>query len=135
HPAGPPDGRVWDIAIAADLVRGVDDDDALLEIVGQNSGRFAQHRRLADAGPAHHQDAAARLDQVTNDADRAEHSPPNATGQADDAAFPVADGRNSVKGALDTGPIVAAEGTNPLNDVLEVLVGDETVIQDQFVTG
>ena len=49
HPAGLADGRVRDVAVAGDLVGGVDDDDALAQVVGQDAGGLAQHRRLADA--------------------------------------------------------------------------------------
>ena len=49
HPAGLADRGVRDVAVAGDLVRGVDDDDALAEVVGQDAGRLAEHRRLADA--------------------------------------------------------------------------------------
>ena len=41
-------------------LRGVDDDHPLAEVVGQHARRLAQHRRLADAGAAEQQDAAAR---------------------------------------------------------------------------
>ena len=78
------DRRVRDVAVAADLVRGVDDDDALAQIVGQHARRLAQHRRLADAGPPQQQDALARLDDVANDVDRAEDGAADAAGEADD---------------------------------------------------
>ena len=50
HAARAADGRVRHVAVAADLVRGVDDDHALL--LGQRARGFAQHRRLADARAA-----------------------------------------------------------------------------------
>ena len=49
HPAGLADGRVRDVAVAGDLVAGVDDHDALAHVVGQDARGLAQHRRLADA--------------------------------------------------------------------------------------
>ena len=58
HAAGAADGRVRDVAVAGDLVGGVDDDDALVEVVGQDARGLAQHRRLADAGTAHDEDRA-----------------------------------------------------------------------------
>ena len=64
HPPGLADGRMRDVAVAGDLVRGVDDDDALAEVVGEDAGGLAQHRRLADAGPAHDQDRLPALDEV-----------------------------------------------------------------------
>ena len=49
HPAGLADRRVRDVAVAGDLVAGVDDHDALAHVVGQHAGGLAQHRGLADA--------------------------------------------------------------------------------------
>ena len=49
HPARLADRRVGDVAVAGDLVRGVDDDDPLAEVVGEDARGLAQHRRLADA--------------------------------------------------------------------------------------
>ena len=49
HPAGLADRRVGNVAVAGDLVARVDDHDALAQVVGQDPGRLAQHRRLADA--------------------------------------------------------------------------------------
>ena len=71
HPARLADGRVRDVAVAGDLVRGVDDDDALAHVVGQHAGGLAQHRRLADARAAHDQDRLPGLDEVVDDLDRA----------------------------------------------------------------
>jgi len=48
HAAGFSNGRVRHIAVTADFVGGIDDDDALG--FGQHTGRLAQHGRFADAG-------------------------------------------------------------------------------------
>ncbi len=91
HPAGLADGRVRDVAVAGDLVRRVDDDDALAEVVGQDARGLAEHRGLADARPAHDQDRLPGLDEVPDDLDRPVDRPADPAGQADDLAVAVAD--------------------------------------------
>ena len=95
-----------DIAVAGDLVRRVDDDDALVHFVREEAGDLAQHRRLADAGPAEEQDALPFAHKVFDDADGAENGAADAAGQADDAPFAVTDARDAVQRALDAGAVV-----------------------------
>ena len=113
-----------DVAVAGDLVARIDDDDALAEVVGQHAGRLAQHRGLADAGPAHDQDGFPDLDEVVDDVDRAVHGAPDAAGQPDDLAGPVADGADPVERPLDAGPVVVTEQPDVLHDVGDVGVVD-----------
>src|SRR5581483_2847564 len=103
HAARLADGRVRDIAVARDLVRRVDDDDALVHVVGQHARDLAQHGRLADARPAEEQRAAPGLDQVLDYLDRAEDGAADAAGETDDAPAAVADARDAVQRALDAG--------------------------------
>ena len=60
------DRGMRDVAIAADLIGRVDDHDPLAQIVGQDARGFAQQGGFAHARAAHHQDAAARLDDVAD---------------------------------------------------------------------
>src|SRR5207248_4761214 len=115
-----PDGGMRNIAVPTNFVGRIDDHHALGEIVGKDACRLAQQGRLADARPAHHQDAAPRLDDVANDGDRAEHGATHTAGDADDAAFAIADRRDAVQRALDPGAIVVTESTDALDDVLDV---------------
>ena len=124
HPAGAADRRVRDVAVAGDLVGRVHDDDALLELVGQDAGDFAQLGGLAPARTAQHQDALAGLDDVADDVDGAVDGAPDAAGQADDLALAVADGRDAVQRPLDAGAVVLAERADAGGDVLDVFVGD-----------
>ena len=121
------DARVRDVAVAGDLVAGVDHDHPLAEVVGQHAGHLAQHRRLADAGAAQQQDALPALDDVADDVDRAEDGPADAAGQADHLAGPIADGGDAVQGALDAGAVVVAEGADALDDVGDVGLDDLAV--------
>ena len=50
HATGVPDGRVRNVAIAGDFVRGIDNDHALACFVGQHPGNLAQHGGLAHPG-------------------------------------------------------------------------------------
>jgi hypothetical protein len=96
HPAGVPDSRVRDIAVAGDFVRGIYDYHPLFRVVSQYAGYFPEHGRLADAGTPQQQDALARLYQVFNDFDSAKDRPSYPAGQPHDVASPVADSGNTV---------------------------------------
>src|SRR5690606_38930115 len=116
-----------DVAVAADLVRGVDDDDALAEVVRQKPRRLPQLRGLADARAAEEQDAPPALDEVLDQVDRAEDGAADSQCQADDVAFAVAYRRDAVQRALDAGPVVGAELTDRVDDVVDLLAGHRLV--------
>ena len=124
HSPGAANGRVRNIAVACDLIAGIDHHDPLVKVVRENARDFAQHRRLADAGASEQQNAFARLDQIANDRDRAVHGAPDAAGETDDIAGSIADRGNAVQRALDTGAIVVAERADPVGDVNEILSRD-----------
>src|SRR5919197_207417 len=63
------DAGMRDVAVASDLVRRVDDNDALPELVREHARDLAQHRRLADARTTEEQDASSRFDDVADDVD------------------------------------------------------------------
>jgi hypothetical protein len=132
HPAGLADGRMGDVAVAGDLVGRVDDDDPLAHVVGQHAGGLAQHRRLADARSTHDQDRLPGLDEVVDDLDGAVHRPADATGQPDDLAVAIADGRDAVERALDAGPVVVPERADVLDDEGDVGVVD-LALQERYL--
>ena len=80
HPARPADARVRDVAVAGDLVRRIDDNHPLLELVGQDAGHFAQQRRLTHAGLTQDKDARPALHEVADDVHRPEDRAADATG-------------------------------------------------------
>ncbi len=98
HPARPPDCRVGNIPITADLVRGVHDHHPLGFC--QDPGSLTQHGGFANPRATEDQQALALIDQVLEDIDRAIHGTPNAAGQSDNVSAAVADGRNPVQGAF-----------------------------------
>src|SRR5690606_23152670 len=109
HAAGTADGRMRYIAVAADLVGGIDDHHPLAELVRQHPGDLPQAGRLADPGRAEQQQALAAFDLVADLVDGAEHRPADAQRQPDDLALAVADRRDAVQGAPDARPAVAAD--------------------------
>ena len=132
HPPRAPHGRVGDVAVTADLVRGIDDDHPLG--LGEDARHLAQHGRLADTGPSQEQHAVSRLDHVADDVDRAVDGAPHATRQADDAATPVVDGRDAVERALDASAIVIAEIADARHHVIDGILAD-LVIRQLHLTG
>ena len=69
HPAGAADPRVGDVAVAGDLVRGVDHHHPLARLA-QHARRLAQQGGLADAGTAQEQHRPPLLDDVAQHVDR-----------------------------------------------------------------
>ena len=124
HAARVTDPRVRDVAVAGDLVAGVDHHHPLAEVVGQYACHLAQHGGLAHARPAQQQDRAPGLDDVADDLDGPEDRPTDAAGEPDHLAGAVADGGDAVQGALDTGPIVVAEDPDVVDHVRDIGVAD-----------
>ncbi len=135
HPARLADGRVGDVAVAGDLVRRVHDHDALAQVVGQDAGGLAQHRRLADARAAHDEDRLPGLHEVADDLDRAVDGPPDPAGQPDDLAGPVPDRADPVERPLDAGPVVVAERADLVDHQRDVGLGHLAVQEDDLAVG
>ena len=127
HTARAANGRVGDVAVAADLVGGVDDHHPLA--VRQHPRRLAQQGGLAHAWLAQQQDALARLDDVLQDVDHPVDGAADPHRQADDAALAVADAGDAVQGALDAGPVVAGELADALDHEVQVLLADLALAQ------
>src|SRR5207237_9926791 len=108
------------VAVAADLIRGVDDHDPLAQRVGQKARALAEHRGLADARPTQEQDALAADDDVPDYLAGAGNGPADTHRQADDTARAVANSGDPMQRALDAGAIVVAELTDVVGDVVEV---------------
>jgi hypothetical protein len=116
--------RMRNVSIAGNLVRCIDHDDAPVQIVREHTGNLAQHGGFANTRAAEQEQAFARLDQVPNDGDGAVDGTANTTSQADDFAAPIADRGDSMKRALDTGPVVITELANTRRHIFELFAGD-----------
>src|SRR5262249_52110910 len=132
---GRADRGMGDIAVTRDLVGGVDDDHALVHVVGEHARGLAQHGRLAHAGLAQQEDALSALYQVVDDGDGAVHGTADAAGEADDGAATVADAGDAVQRALDAGAIVVAELADVGDDVIEVGLGHFDVAEHHLPAG
>ena len=135
HATGAPDPGVRDVAVAADLVGGVHDDDPPPDLVGQHTGRFAEQGRLADPGRPEQEHAMARLDHVAQDFRGTTHGAPDAAGESDHVARPVADRRDAVESPLDAGTVVARERTERGRDVEEILAGHRGFAESNGAVG
>jgi hypothetical protein len=87
HAPGAADAGVGHVAVAADLVRGVDHHHPLLQIVGQHPGDLRSLVVLPTPGRPKEQQVAAALDQVPQHVDGAEHRPAHPQGQPDHLAL------------------------------------------------
>ena len=133
HAARLADGGVRDVAVAADFIGGVDDDDALL--FAQHARSLTQQRGLAHARASQQEHALALFDDVLDDVDRAEDGPSHAAGQPDDFRLAVANGRDAVQGALDTRAVVFPEIPDAMHDKIELRGGDFGLAQIGLVIG
>jgi hypothetical protein len=122
HATGATDRRVGDVAVAGNLIGGVDDDHAAS--FGGEPGRLAQDGRLPDTGSAEEENGAARTNLIGDDLSGTRDRPPDATGEANDHAGAISDGANPVQGATNPGPVVAAEATDAALHGGEVVAGD-----------
>jgi hypothetical protein len=111
HAPGRADGRMRHVAIAADLVGGVDDHDALIALVGEHARDLAQLRGLAD----------------TRGLDGAEEGAAHAEGEAHHVAAPVSQGRDAVQGALDARAVLGRELAHGGHHGLQLGGGDGLV--------
>ena len=135
HAPGPADGGVGDVAIAGDLVAGVDHDHAALQVIGQHPGDLAQGRGFAHPGPPHQQQRLARIQQVAHHRHRAVNGPAHPAGEANDLASAVANGADAMQGALDPGPVIAAKGPQLLNHGAQIPALDHRRTQGQGPAG
>ena len=115
HAPGAPHSGMRHIAVAADLVGGIDNDHA--PGFRQDARGLTQQGGLAHARLAEDEDALARFDDVLDDVDGAVDGAPDAQRQPHDVPAPVADGGDAVQCALDAGAVVRVELTDAFVDV------------------
>src|ERR1700737_4203408 len=135
HTTRAADAVVWDVAVATDLIAGVDDDHPLGLLVGEHPGAFAQHGRLAHPRSPQEEDRAAAHHEVLDQVDRPGDCPTDAAGDPHDLALAVADGRYPVECPGDAGTVVVAKSADPLSHVLQVGARDGVRAEDYLGVG
>jgi hypothetical protein len=109
------------VTVASDFVGGVHYHHTLIEVIGEDTRYLAQHGGLAHPRPPQKQDASARLDQVLNQGDGAKDGAADAAGKPHDAPLAVADSRDAMQSARDTGTVVIAKSPDARDRVLNVI--------------
>ena len=125
HAPREPDARVRDVAVAANLVAGVHDDDAAEGRLGEVPGDLADRGRLSHPGAPEEQHGGARVDEVADEIRAAGDGSADATGEPDDAPRAVANDGDAMQGAVDPRAVIPPD----LPDVLQRAL-DVRVIQD-----
>src|SRR5207244_6799359 len=90
-------------------------------------------RRLAYARAPKKRDALPADDHVLDDVDRAGDGPADPAGDTHDLAAAIADHRDAMQRALDAGPVVVTERSDPARDELEVFRGGRRLLEDHLV--
>jgi len=109
HPPRAPDAAVRHVPVPADLIGGVDDHDALPQLVCTQPRQLPNRCRLPDPRAPQEQDGRPAADQVAHQFRAAGDRAPDAAGEADDLAGAVAHGADAVEGGVDAGAVVAAK--------------------------
>jgi hypothetical protein len=124
HAAAGPDTRVWDVAIAGNFVRSVDDDDPLVEFNGKNARTFAEKRCLANSRPAQQQQTLSRINHVTQHVDGAVYGAAHPARQSDNLISPIAKRGNTMQSTFDTRTVIFGKRPHTMRDVIEILARD-----------
>ena len=135
HATRAPDAWMRYVAVSGDLVRGVDDDDALAHLVAEHARTLAQHRGLADARRAEQQDGLAADHDVLDDVDGSGDGAAHAARETDDLTLAIADGADAVQRPLDAGAVVVSEVADVLRHVLDVGVSDVGRVEERLAVG
>mmetsp|Transcript_10904 Transcript_10904/g.32684 ORF Transcript_10904/g.32684 Transcript_10904/m.32684 type:complete len:323 (-) Transcript_10904:435-1403(-) len=132
HAAGPADGRVGHVSVAANLVAGVNNDHALVHLVAQHTCHLPDHCGLAHAGPSQEKDGlpVRLLHEVTDESHMSRHSAAHAACEPHHRALAVAQGGYAVQRTLHARSVVTAEGTHRLLCRLKILPGDLLVAEE-----
>jgi hypothetical protein len=124
HAAGAPDCRMRNVSVTGDLVAGVDDDHAAMQVVRKYAGDLSQHGRFSNTGTAKKEETLSGFDQITNDGNGSIDRATDAAGEAYNLPAPVANGGDPVKRALDAGAVVITELADARGNVFDLLTGD-----------
>src|SRR5581483_8620327 len=88
-----------------------------------------------DARLAEQQRAPARLHQILDHRDRAVDGAADAADEADRPPGAVADDGDAVQGALDAGAVVAADGADARQHILDLVMADARAAERDLAAG
>ena len=108
HATRAPDAGVGNVTVSRDLVRGVHYDHAPPRF-REHPRDFAQHGRFSHAWAAQQEDAATRMHEIIDHLHRPIDGPSHSHRQPHYVAVAVADTRDAMQRAVDSGAVVVAE--------------------------
>jgi len=129
HPSSVADSWVRHVAVSRDFIAGIDDDDALTGLIGEDPGDLSQLSRFPDSRPTEDQDGLARPDDIVDDVDGPFERASYPARQSDDFSVTISHARNPVQSALDPGSVVIAKIPDGLDNVFQVVLADEDVVE------
>src|SRR2546423_831838 len=107
HAPSMPYSLMRNITVTGNLVRSIDDHDAL-SIVAQDAGAFTKHRRLPDTRASKQTNRLSTTHHIEDNIDRSVYRTAHTARQANDFPRAIANRRDAVQGFLDTCSIVGA---------------------------
>src|SRR5262245_36197209 len=84
HSPARTNARVCDIAVTTNFVGCIDDNDALHQLGGQDTGTFSQQCSLSDTGAAEQQETFSGFHNIAKDVDCAEHGAAHTASKSND---------------------------------------------------
>ena len=118
------DRRMRNVAVASDLVRGVNHHHTLAKFRGEDACRLAEHGGLTDTRSPHDQNRSARFDMVAQDLNGAEHRATDTAGEANDSIRSIANRRDAVQRSFDSSAVVTTKVADACDHPVQVFVGD-----------
>src|SRR5262245_47981950 len=113
-----------DVAIAADFIRRVDDDDPLDQFRREHASAFAEQRGLPDSRAAEKQQAFAGFHNVAKDIDSAENAAADSSRQAHYLVMAISNSRNPMECPLDSSSIIERKRADTMSHVVDIFARD-----------
>jgi len=121
HAPGTTDRWMWNVSITSDFIAGVDHNDPLVQIIGQDTGNFPESCGFAHTGASHQQQRLTAVEQITHDCDCSENGSSNTTGEADHITAAITDGTDAMQCSLDAGTIISTELADPAHHLHKIV--------------
>ena len=127
HPAAGSDSRMRDIAITANLIRCVHDDDSFDQFGGKHTRALPKKRGFPHARPAQQKQALSGLDHIAKNVDGSKYRSAHAARQSNDDLAAVPDSRYAVQRAFDAGAVILRERADAVSHIVEIFAGDRRI--------